>query len=149
MLLRRRHIITKTLEPTSAFEAGFVERFAYVVVGRKTIELGRESDGDVTFAEHLANGFARVPVEQIVGADDHYAAPVVLQEVLQKEVGQLAERTQRARQRRVGYFVVEVRISCNPRDERYVEEGRYLRHGPARCIATTTRSNGSHTYQQT
>jgi len=127
----------RTLEPTSAFKAGFVERFAYVVVRRKAIELGREGHSDVTFTEHLADGFACVPVQQVVGADDHHAAPVVLEKMLQKEVGQLAERTEGARQRRVGNFVVEVWISGHPRDKRYIEERRHLRHSPTSCTATT------------
>ena len=124
----------KTLEPTSGFEAGLVERLAYVVVGREAIELGRVGDGDVALAEHLANRLAGVPVEQVVGADDDDAAPAVLEEVLEQEVGQLAERPERARQRRVGDLVVEVRIGGDPRDERNVEERRHLRHSPARCV---------------
>jgi len=134
-------MLHKTLQFTSGFEAGFVESLAYVVVGRKAVELGRESDGDVTLAEHLSNSFSCVPVEQIVGADDDDAPPVVLQEMLEEKVGQLAERAERARQRRVGDFVVEVRIGGHPRDERDVEERRYLRHGPARCASIARAHN--------
>ena len=54
---------SKCWKRTSAFEAGFVERIADVVVGRKSVELGRVSDGNVTFTEYLANGFAGVPVQ--------------------------------------------------------------------------------------
>jgi len=175
----------KMLKPTSGFEASFVERLAYVVVGRKAIELGREGDCDVTFTEHLADGLAGVPVQQIVGADDDYAtpvviisfnyllrwdagksilkvfsesnitaspsrpssiadddddaAPVVLEEVFEEEVGELAERAERARQRRVGDLVVEVRVGGDPRDERNVEERRHFRHGPTRCTDTAQR----------
>lgn len=118
---------------TSAFEADFVQRISYVVVRRETIEVGRVGHGDVAFAEDLANGFAGVPVEQVVGADDDRAAPVVLEEDLEQEVGQLAERSERARQCRIGHFVVEVWIGGDPRDERLVEERRDLRHSPARC----------------
>jgi len=67
---------------TSAFDASLVEGFANVVVGRKSVEDGSVGDGDVAVAKRLSDGATDVGVEQIVGADDHHAAPVVLQEYL-------------------------------------------------------------------
>ena len=70
---------------------------------------------------------------------DDDAAPVVLEEVFEEEVGELAERAERARQRGVGDLVVEVRVGGDPRDERNVEERRHFRHGPTRCTDTAQR----------
>ena len=67
-------------------------------------------------------------------ADDDDAAPVVLEEVFEEEVGELAERAERARQRGVGDLVVEVRVGGDPRDERNVEERRHFGHRPTRCM---------------
>jgi len=115
---------------TSAFEADFVERVSNVRIRRKPIEIRRVGDCDVALSEYLANGFAGVPVKQVVRAYNHHAPPVVLQEDLQKEVGHFAKWSERARQGGVGYFVVKVWISCHPGDEWSVEEGRHLRHSP-------------------
>ena len=82
---------------TSSFHADFVECVLNVGVGRKAVEVGRVGDCDVALTEYFANGFACVPVKQVVGADDDHTLPVVLLEDLQQERRQLAERPQRAR----------------------------------------------------
>ncbi len=63
---------------TSSFQFGFDQRLGDVRLGWEAVVRCLVGDGDVGLAEHLADCLGRVPVEQIVGADDHHAAPVVL-----------------------------------------------------------------------
>lgn len=118
---------------TSTLQYRLDEDRSDVAVRREAVEVRLVGDGDVVLGEDLADRLTRIPIEQVVGANEHNPPPVVLEEDLQEKGSELTEWSQRPRHRRVGQLVVEVWIGRHPGDERYVVDGRYLRHGSACC----------------
>jgi|SRR6218665_118402 len=118
---------------TPSLELCLDENRPDVVVGWVTVVVSAEDDRDVVLGEDLSDGLSGVHVEQIVGTDDDHSTPLVLCEDLEQELTELAEGSEGPGQRRVGDLVVEVRVSCHPRDDGYVEDRSYLSNSTTRC----------------